>query len=329
MFKYLFIIFSFFILFLGCKPSKDNTIIELKNVEEKIEAKVENHEYKNEETKTAILEKLIDYGEQNYRYNYREFEKSFSVSYEEDIIFLTNFTQEELSEFIEYLVIQGEKITDINFIENFPQLKILVKSSWNMIDNIEVIGHLYNLKFLRIDYLEKNTDLSPISNLVNLVFLSLGYSEIKDLSPISNLENLEELDLTGNKIENIDPIFSLINLKSLSLDYYDENIERLQNLEYLYVPFMSQDDLYSLASLKKLRQLVIFWAAGFDDVSPLLELQNLEYIEFGRHTNIDITPLAASDSIKTIRISGDSWYNSPSAERDIFWESGIKVEYYY
>jgi len=67
----------------------------------------------------------------------------------------------------------------------------------------------------------KELNLSPISNLPNLKYLSISFNSLEkiDLSPISSCEKLEELVLWGNKIHriNLNPLKELPNFKILDL----------------------------------------------------------------------------------------------------------------
>jgi internalin A len=258
---------------------------------------------------------------------------------------------------IKNLFIDRSSISDISFIANLDDLEWLsIRSGQNIIDispitklknlhhlelvnitDISPISDLKSLEHLQL-YSDYFFDISPIGELESLKYLTLknlyfdmSYDFIIDLSPISNLRNLEILDMgiRINRIENFNPIFDLISLKMLIIYNLEEkdiiNIGRLQNLEYLTISILGQGVLKSLAALTQLKVLGIICDDDVD-VSPLLELPNLEKIVFGKW--IDITPLAVSNSIKEIGLYSESpekYYDFINTRGNIFVENGIKV----
>ena len=61
------------------------------------------------------------------------------------------------------------------------------------------------------------SDISPLSALENLTYLSLDYNGISDLSALSALANLEELFLKHNNISDVSPLVGLTGLTKLRL----------------------------------------------------------------------------------------------------------------
>ena len=91
---------------------------------------------------------------------------------------------------------------------------------------VDITGLEYctNLEVLNLGGHNKITDISPLSQLVNLEWLNLEFNEITDISPLSKLVNLKVLDLGGrslnvrhNWITDISPLSQLVNLKVLDL----------------------------------------------------------------------------------------------------------------
>jgi Leucine-rich repeat (LRR) protein len=353
MLKNVFLILSICILFFGCKSSKKTT--EYSIVNDEIEVKIKSNEDKNDRIKKGILD----------NHAYWEFSKKFYIQNMGQVEFLINeFSQDEIAEYIERLEIYFRTTnTDLMFLENFPQLKGL-ELSGDTIGNIDAIKYLHNLEELKISS-PNVVDISPIANLVSLKSLSLLYTnnindispianlnslkklvlwsleKVSDISAISNLENLEDLDISymhgeyykWDNIVNFNPIFDIIGLKRLTLNFNMEkditNIGKLQNLEQLDISINSQTEFNSLSNLTKLRVLNIYYGF-FDDVSPLLKLPNLEKIDFGGRNFVDIAPLAASNSLKEVRMDfgPERWYKFQDNEGKIFKEKGIDVDPY-
>lgn len=82
-------------------------------------------------------------------------------------------------------------VTDLSFLYDLPELRILIIS----VNNVEDITPIASLKHL--EYLEMFTnrvhDLSPLSGLTNLLDLNISWNYIDDLSPILQLKKLERL----------------------------------------------------------------------------------------------------------------------------------------
>jgi hypothetical protein len=95
----------------------------------------------------------------------------------------------------------GLGLVDINFLENFPELRSLNLNT-NSIKDISVLSKLNKLNKLEM---KKNyvSDLSPLGNLNSLNYLDMEMNDITNLAPLRNLENLQEVYLSSNKILDI------------------------------------------------------------------------------------------------------------------------------
>jgi internalin A len=91
----------------------------------------------------------------------------------------------------------------------------------NQISDLSPLSELVNLRILRLDS-NQITDLTALSNLKKLEQLTLGRNQITDITPLSNLTNLGgafgSLNLSGNQISDISPLANLTKLQWLSLD---------------------------------------------------------------------------------------------------------------
>jgi Leucine-rich repeat (LRR) protein len=96
------------------------------------------------------------------------------------------------------------------------------------------------------------SDISPLSNLLKLEWLSVEVGPLEDISPLSDLTNLEVLGLAGNQIIDISPLISLENLTILCLQCNEiTDISPLSNLTNLIDLRLIQNNI--------------------DDISPLVE----------------------------------------------------------
>jgi len=93
----------------------------------------------------------------------------------------------------ELLDVGHNKIKDISFVANMPNLRVAI---------------------LAINYIE---DISPIANCTNLEYLELFTCKIEDLSPLAGLTNLKHLNLNWNRFEDVTPLYNLTGLERLWL----------------------------------------------------------------------------------------------------------------
>lgn len=102
---------------------------------------------------------------------------------------------------IKKLGLSGNDISDISFLEYFPNLEELRLDN-NKISDLKPLESLTKLKKLSI---QNNglTDISSISKVSTLKDLYLNGNQISDVSPISNLSNLEYLFIANNNISEI------------------------------------------------------------------------------------------------------------------------------
>ncbi|MBQ9489008.1 MAG: hypothetical protein IJU80_03650 [Lachnospiraceae bacterium] len=125
---------------------------------------------------------------------------------------------------MEYLEIETRHLTDVSFLEYMPNLFHLsisgaidltdisaIRSCQSMtelslktvtsLQDFSPIGALGNLDTLNIDDCGLK-DISFMSSLKNLIYVSLTYNEITDLSPLEALPLLSDVYVYGNSIEN-------------------------------------------------------------------------------------------------------------------------------
>jgi hypothetical protein len=267
--------------------------------------------------------------------------KKLYIKSEKDINFIKNIPDGFISEYIEEIYVPLDQGWDLNlsFIEQFTKLKSLFISGDHFRNNIlkfDSLKHLNDLEELILKNLNIS-DISPIADLGNLTELVLNrIDKINDISSIAYLTNLTHLWLIElTQINDISFLSKLKNLKGLVINDCDniENIHiilELENLESLRLDDISQDFLNGIVKLKKLKELTIDMAT-FDDVSPLLLLPDLIYIDF-RYFPYDkislITPLATSNSLKKFYInigSSEKLNDFFKNEGKIFAQNGIEI----
>ena len=181
-------------------------------------------------------------------------------------------------------------------------------------------GRLSGVTHFRIAEETALNDVSPLSKLTDLVYLSLlchapspntALTELPDLSALQKLEvvrirqHLQLVDLRG--------LAGLTGLKELSLDGCTdvEDLSPLSSLTSLESLTLSNDqDLYSWLSRNKLTTSAAFAAGrgpGLEklvDLGPLSSLSSLRTLTLDRCNAVtDLSPLSSLSSLRKLRLS--------------------------
>ena len=96
---------------------------------------------------------------------------------------------------MEALDIGHNNIHEIEFVENMPNLRILIVAGCGV------------------------KDISCLKNLEHLEYLELFANDIKDLSPLAGKDSLLDLNISRNKITDLTPLYSCKNLDRLWASY--------------------------------------------------------------------------------------------------------------
>jgi hypothetical protein len=129
------------------------------------------------------------------------------------------------------LFVHAERQYEID-LDNFPLLKHLNITDGGNVKNIE---RLINLEFLSFHY-SNRTELEFIKNFIHLKFLKIAYcKKLSNISFISNLRSLKFLEL--------------INLTSLS---EIEEVENLNELEHIFIMKCKKIQTLNIENLSKL-----------------------------------------------------------------------------
>ncbi len=143
---------------------------------------------------------------------------------------------------LEGLFIKWSGIKDIDSLVNLKNLKHLHIGSSGQIENIKVFRNINWLSTLNLEQLNKVSDFTDISEMINLKGLGIDGSvwttqKIDTLKPIGHLTALKYLTLTNTQIKDksFDPI---LNLKELirfnsSWNYPETEFQKLKSLPNL------------------------------------------------------------------------------------------------
>jgi hypothetical protein len=137
---------------------------------------------------------------------------------------------------------------------------------------------------------EDGSILEPLSNLNDLVKLSLRIEHVTDVKPLAKLVNLQQLYLKALMLKDLRPLTRLTQLKHLAI--------RSKKIE----------DIGALANLKTLTELQIY---SYDeenkirDIAPLSRLDRLRFLTVVSSQIAKIPPLQNMQSLKHLNLSNN------------------------
>ncbi len=176
------------------------------------------------------------------------------------------------------------------------------------ISDLTGLSSLINLKYLSLMG-NQISDLSPLTNLTTTVqTLLLRYNNITDVTPIAHLTNLRTLNLGYNQIQDISSLSALINLQHLFLDHnMIESISALQNFFHLQLLLLGYNQITDLTPLNGLSgiQYLNLWNNNISDLSPLASLTQVQYLYLNRNQISDLSPLSNLTKLAYLELSSN------------------------
>jgi Leucine-rich repeat (LRR) protein len=194
------------------------------------------------------------------------------------------------------------KITSLAGIENCKNLRQLLLSNQSITD-VSPLSNLTNLLRLDIDQNYKISDVSPLATLNQLKYLDLSDNNISYLNSISNLVNLEFIDIERTSIKDISIITKFTKLKEFwgtNLPITDLSIfSNLKDLELLYLVFSDLRDISAISNLTKLKQIELS-VNQISDITPLSNLTGLITLRIAYNNIKDISAVQGLTNLTDI-----------------------------
>lgn len=172
------------------------------------------------------------------------------------------------------------------------------------------IKKLPDLSDLNLQYLDLSDtnikDISSLSVLPGLTELKLSRTRVDDISALAHLENITSLELSDTGVKDLSPLAGLVGLRNLVLSRtLIEDISQLRfiNLQSLDITHCAITELSSLASHTNLVEL---FAGGtrVRDLAPLADLPLLRTLSVWETKIVDLSPLSGVDSLRELYAGG-------------------------
>jgi hypothetical protein len=209
--------------------------------------------------------------------------------------------QPELSTRVAECIARGEPIATSDA-QSITHLNLRFRG----LRDISALSGLTHLHWLSLA-MNSLDDLTPLSGLRELRHIDLAITNVADVRPLGGLTQLEHLDLSGTWVQRLKPLVTLKKLKSLSLGRNRitdiaplVHLSELCDLDLRETPLIN---IAALASLSKLRRLVLR-GTRVRSLSPLAKLDGLEHLDV-RHTPIsDLLALSRLTSLTHLDLMG-------------------------
>ncbi|WP_327333371.1 NACHT domain-containing protein [Streptomyces anulatus] len=215
------------------------------------------------------------------------------------------------SEVERIFVYRNSTIHDVGALAAMPQLRELGLSRCPHIRSIEPLARP-GIAWLSLVELHSSLDPSPLADMPDLRFLALSHPFLlQSISELPVCEQLTELDLlpeTGHlSLEGLDRWTGLRSLALHGAAQFQQlnRIQSLHGLERLRLSRVPNLDLQLTTPLAALRELFLSPSGPHCELAPLAELPSLESLHVYGAEPIDLTPLAACESL-TIHLAQGS-----------------------
>ncbi|ORY48266.1 L domain-like protein [Rhizoclosmatium globosum] len=234
---------------------------------------------------------------------------------------------------LQTLAVRSRRATDLTPLSCLTSLQYLCLNGCAFAIDLDPLKYLVNLQGLALD--QKMVDLSPLSNLTQLIALDLARSSATDFSFFLNLTQLQDVNLNAAKHFDSTQLQFLVNLSNMhTLKLWRTGVDDLTplrnmtKLEYLDISdtavptldalsnairlkalkatntFLSNEGVVAISNLKSLIDLDLTGNTLITDISFLQGHVRLRSLNI-RQTNVqDLTPLAGVYSLRELTIWG-------------------------
>ena len=213
-----------------------------------------------------------------------------------------------MSNSMQTLSLQGNKISDISALANFRALKYLSIRD-NRITSIAPLADMTILSGLDMT-INLITDLSPLTNNTMLNIIKADHNLITSIEPLRNLPKLAQISFKHNYITDISPVSEMSFMKSMAFDYNSiTDVSSLQDIT-IVSPILSLRFTYNCIpenNYRKIRFLYNIQDVHFENQCENYPLDNV-FVNGENIVNIDL-------------ITGQTWQDNNTNDGTLPGES--------
>jgi len=229
---------------------------------------------------------------------------------------------------IETIDLSSNYIIDVSCLSGLTTLQSLNFHNSMIISDISPLSELTNLMYLDL-YDNNISDISPLSELTNLMYLDLYDNLISDISPLTELINLTELNVRYNRVTDISALSNLTKIEELDIseNFQISNISALSgmtNMKTLILHLNLIDDISALSNMNNLIKLTLNYN-GISDITPLSNMTKLEELYLPYNNIRDISPLSGLDSLSVLELNENSILDILPLVQNTEFASGDRV----
>ncbi len=156
------------------------------------------------------------------------------------------------------------------------------------------------------------TDLTGLEHAAKLQELRANRNEISDLSPLTGLKALTYLSIRDNPVSDFSPLATLPNLRELAFGTRSmarlPSLKGLKKLQRLECNNSGISDISGVAGLTGLRELYL-WENRISDISVLAGLKHLKELGLGGNNISDISVLSELTRLERLYLGGNNISN--------------------
>ena len=206
---------------------------------------------------------------------------------------------------LQSLGLGGLGVEDVSALAALPLRSLNLDG--NVVTDLSPLSGLSGLTFLSMAD-TRLTDIGQLADLVNLVVLNLGGNRFADVSALAAMTELRTLHLQDNGIDDIGPLAELVKLENLRLGGNRiagvSALSAMTGLRWLYLQDNAIDDIDPLAELVKLENLRLD-GNRIADVSALSAMTGLRWLYLQDNAIDDIGPLAKLVMLENLGLGGN------------------------
>lgn len=169
----------------------------------------------------------------------------------------------------ETLVIDAQMLNSLDGIEKFSSVKRIELNNTSISLPLSPISQMAAIETLVVTYREPGISQYGIESLTNLRVLAfIGKGYLSDMSPVSGLTQLEYLTFSNYSFDDVSVLGSLVNLRTLGISQWGSDLQH------------SVTDLSIIRNMPHLHTMDLGYNSKLTDFSPVMEkdISTLKYL---------------------------------------------------